>query len=338
MRTLINRSSILLCSIILLAFSAALLSAGGQRESAGNEIIAEESVVPVQIRLGGLNGPTSVSLAPYIVNPARLGEAYTTSIETYASPDLIISQLLAGEVDIAAIPSNLASVLYNRGAGIQLLGISGEGVLYLVSDREMSLEDIEGKTVHTISRGATPDVMLQAMAARYGLQAGEDYEIRYAADQTELAQNLLAGRVNLAVLPEPFVTRVMQGNPDLQIAVDLQDVFQDQTGLDYYPMTAVVVSKSFAENHTQAVKAFAADMSDARAWLDDNINEAAAAAGAQIGMPAAILTASYPRLNLTWIPAADARQEINTYLEIFYNFNPASVGGSIPAADFYFQE
>ncbi|GAB6090672.1 ABC transporter substrate-binding protein [Spirochaeta dissipatitropha] len=337
MRTLIIKSSILLFSIILFACSSVLVTASGQRESAGS-MAAEESLVPVQIRLGGLNGPTSVSLAPYIVDPARLGEAHPTSIETYASPDLIISQLLAGEVDIAAIPSNLASVLYNRGAGIQLLGISGEGVLYLVSDKAMSFEEIAGKTVHTISRGATPDVMLQAMAARYGLLAGEDYEIRYAADQTELAQNLIAGRVNLAVLPEPFVSRVIQGNPDLQIAVDLQDVFRAQTGLDYYPMTAIVVSKSFAEKHPRAVRAFTDDMSSARTWLDANIEEAAAAAGAQIGMPAAILKASYPRLNLTWIPAADARQEIDTYLGIFYDFNPASVGGSIPAADFYFQE
>ncbi|AFG38434.1 ABC transporter substrate-binding protein [Spirochaeta africana] len=332
------KTKALLFLLILSVLTSGLVFAAGGAEprvtTTGSE---QETAEAVQLRLGGLKGPTSVALAPYIVQPDRLGDGVRISTATYASPDLAISQILAGEVDIVALPTNLASVLYNRDADIQLLGVSGGGVLYLVADREMELLELTGQTVHTIARGATPDIMLQALTAGQGLHAGEDYTIQYAADQTELAQNLIAGRVGIAVLPEPFVTRVTSANPDLQIAVDLQEIYREQYALPYYPMTSIIVRGEFARQNPAAVRSWLADMPAAQQWLSENLPEAASAAGDLIGIPGQIIQAAFPRLNLTWIPAAEARTEIQTYLQIFADFNPASVGGKLPEADFYFQ-
>ena len=318
----------LLCIFLL---SPLLLAAGGQRETTA------EPSAPVTIRLGGLRGPTSVALAPYIIDGSRAGNDVTVTTETYGSPDAAIGRLLAGEVDIAALPTNLASILYNRDAGIQLLGVSGGGVLYVVADTDMDFSDIAGQTVHTIARGATPDIMLQTLAAGRGLQAGVDYTIQYAADQTELAQGLIAGRINLAVLPEPFVSRVTQANPELVIAIDLQQLYREQYGSGYYPMTVLVVRNDFAKQHPQAVAAFSADIPRAQHWLNENLATAAAAAGETIGIPAAVIEASYPRLNLTWVPADEAKPEVLRYLQVFSDFNPASVGGNLPGNDFFFR-
>lgn len=320
-----------------LLLSSGLVFAAGQAESPADPADAGESAVEaVTIRAGGLKGPTSISLAPYIVDPERVGDGVRVATEIFASPDMAVSQILSGEIDMASLPTNLASVLYNRDAGIQLLGISGQGLLYLLADRDMELVDIAGETVHTLARGATPDIMLQTLAGGYGLHAGEDYTIQYAANPTELAQNLIAGRVNLAVLPEPFVTRVTQAREELRPAVNLQDVFAEQYALDYYPMTAIVVRTAFAEKHPQAVAAWAADMGAAQEWLTANLPTAAEAAGEEIGVPAGIIQSAFDRLNLTWIPAAEARDEVQTYLQIFADVNQDAVGGSLPAEDFYY--
>lgn len=317
--------------ICLFLLSSLSLAAVGQQEP------SSAPPEPVTIRLGGLQGPTSVSLAPFIIDSGRVGSDVQVTTEIYGTPDVVVGRLLAGEVDIAALPTNLASVLYNRDAGIHLLGVSGGGVLYVVADQEMDFDEITGQTVHTIARGSTPDIMLQTLAGGRGLHADDDYAIQYAADQTELAQNLIAGRVNLAVLPEPFASRVQQANPDLVIAVDLQQLYQEQYGLEYYPMTVLVVRSEFAQRHPQAVAAFSDDMPRAQRWLSENLATASAAAGETIGIPAAVIEASYPRLNLIWIPAAEAREGVLRYLQVFANFNPESVGGKVPNNDFFFQ-
>ncbi|MFW5800493.1 MAG: ABC transporter substrate-binding protein [Spirochaeta sp.] len=318
---------------LLTVFTAPAFSAG-QREVSPDP--AAETAPPAEIRMGGLRGPTSVALSPYIADPTRLGEDYIIRTETYATPDLAISQIMSGQVDIAALPTNLASILYNRNSSVSMLGASGGGVLYVVADREMELEDIAGHTVHTIARGATPDIMLRTLANETGLQEGLDYHIQYASDQTELAQNLVAGRVTLAVLPEPFVTRVTQANSQLKIAVDLQELYTRHYGMEYYPMTAIVVRSEFARSNPEAVQEWLQDMPQAQQWLRDNLPEAAEAAGETIGIPADIIQAAFPRLNLTWIPAQEARAEVETYLQIFADFNPESIGGSLPGDSFFY--
>ena len=68
----------------------------------------------VKIRLGGLKGPTSMGMVK-LLDDAEKGQAKSEIEFTMAiSGDELAPKLLKGELDVAAVPANLAGVLYNN--------------------------------------------------------------------------------------------------------------------------------------------------------------------------------------------------------------------------------
>jgi len=363
------------CWGLILSFfivmSLALAGCGESTAASGttNNAVNGASGDSVAIRLGTLRGPTAVAFAPILAEPGEIGAGnYHLQATIFSTPDLLVSQILSGSIDVAAVPTNLASVLYNREAELQLAGIIGTGVLYLVADAPLDWDDLRGRTVYTIARGATPDILFRALATEAGLVPGVDFQLEYAADQVELAQSLIAGRRTLAVLPEPFVTRVTKAAPDLQLALNLQREWtrffgaeaeaRNVSGADLgngaeadngngaeptnaaaaegYPMTALVVTKGFASEHPAGLSALIDRYQKGlAAYTADPAAASAVAASLDLGLDAETIEAALPRLNMTWIPAAEARHSVEVFLEVLARENPASIGGRLPGPEFF---
>lgn len=104
---------------------------------------------PVDVNVMALKGPTAmgmVKLMDDVDNGQVTSENYSFSIA--ASADEVTPKLVQGEADIAAVPANLASVLYNKTKGqVQVLAVNTLGVLYIVENGEtvQSVEDLRGK-------------------------------------------------------------------------------------------------------------------------------------------------------------------------------------------------
>jgi NitT/TauT family transport system substrate-binding protein len=339
--------------LIISIVSGGFAFAGGTSETKTPQSTGTETTV---IRLGVLRGPTAIGFTPVLMNPRNPGwPGYVLEPEIFATPDLLVSQVLAGRVDVAAVPTNLAAVMYNQGAEIVMVGVIGTGVLYMVSDEPLGWEDLRGRTVHTIAKGATPDILFQALAVKQGLTPGEDFTIEYATDQVELAQNLIAGRRNLAVLPEPFVTRVISAGPDLKAVLDLQTEWNrimrnvpasDESTSDEaaprsressgYPMTALIATREFVRETPDAldvlIQAYRSGLTDLES---DVATYAQHSESLNLGLDAATIIAAYPRLNITWIPSHRARREIEVFLGVLHERNPRSIGGVLPDDGFY---
>ena len=102
-------------------------------------------------RIVALKGPTAMGMVQ-LMDRADNGDlkdvGYSFTIE--AAIDAVTPQIAQGNVDIAAVPANLASVLYNKMNGaVQVIGINTLGVLYIVEngDTVQSVEDLRGKTI-----------------------------------------------------------------------------------------------------------------------------------------------------------------------------------------------
>ena len=97
------------------------------------------SVVPedVTVRVGSLKGPTSMGLV-WLMEQSEKGEAgnqYEFTMVTAA--DELLAKVASGELDIALIPANVASVLYNKTQGkIAVIDINTLGVLDIVAADE----------------------------------------------------------------------------------------------------------------------------------------------------------------------------------------------------------
>ena len=278
-------------------------------------------------RIGVLRGPTAVAFAPMIDDPPTLDDGRTVEVVTFPTPPNLIAAYLGGEVDAATLPSNAAAQLSGRGAPVQVASTFIWGVLYVVGPAGDALDDLDGE-VHSIGRGASPDVVFRYVLEQEGL-AGQ-IEVAYGYAQVELSQLLIAGRVQAGVLPEPFVTRVLAENAELGIVADLQERFAEhaESGL---PQTTLVVRPA-DDAGAELVALLGESVAEV---LADPEAAATLVAGLGLGLDEDTVRASLPRLNLRVESAGESRGALERYLSILYEFEPASVGGSLPGDAFY---
>jgi NitT/TauT family transport system substrate-binding protein len=303
---------------------------------------AREREADLELSIGTLKGPSGIGMIRLVEDAPVLAGYAETRFQVVPNPNLMISRILAGEVDAAVLPTNMAAILYARGAPYQFAAVTGYGVLYLLSSGPeiRSVADLEGRRLSVIGRGATPDFVVRYLLSRHGLEPGDDVELDFTYGHLELAQLLIAGRVDLAVMPEPFVTQVTTANPDVRVELDLQRLWSSVQGMDAsYPMTCLVIKREIAENHPSVLRALLVEYERSINWARANPGEAGAlAAKHALGMPAGVAEAALPRLNLTFISAGEARELVDDYLSILHAFSPKAVGGSLPDEAFYVEE
>src|SRR4030042_1582339 len=126
-------------AVMLLCFSFVILFSGCSANAFTDAAAEETSTIDtsqapgaVTINIGSLNGPTSIGMIKLHNEKPSLGKDVTSNYEIIATPDIMISKLLSEEIDIAALPTNVAVKLYNKGLNYKLAAVIGYGVLYLI--------------------------------------------------------------------------------------------------------------------------------------------------------------------------------------------------------------
>ncbi len=284
------------------------------------------------VRVMTLSGTTGFGMAKLIADH-KDGKSYSVTVENDASA--VTAALLNGSCDVAALPTNAASALYNKSSGaVQCLALNTRGVLYLLGDGETdaaSLADVEGETVYVPAQN--PGFIFSALCAKAGVDAVPDDTYAQPAD---LRAALAAGEVHLAVLPEPLVTAALKANDSLRIIADLTEEWDKYFPAGSLVQGCVVVRTEFAKAYPGAVRQF---LSDYKASVDFLTADPDAAAqnivDAGLFAAAPVAKAAIGRCNLCFLTGAEMKSAMSGFLEIMLNEAPASVGGSLPGDDFY---
>lgn len=293
------------------------------------------------IRLASLKGPTTMGLVKLLDDSEAGTASCEIQSEIYGTADEISALLINGTVDIAAIPANLAAILYARTDGaIQVAAINTLGVLYVVEngDTVHSVADLKGKTIYSIGKGTTPEWALNSLLQWNGIDPAKDMTIEYRSEATELAALLnQTGEGIIAVLPQPYVASVIAQNDTVRVALDITQEWQASSGKTL--VTGVVaVRKEFAERYPDTVAAFLAGYRASVDWVNANLSEAADLIEKYgIVAKAAIAKQALPGCNIVFIEGADMKTALSEYLEVLYAQNPQSVGGSLPDEGFYYK-
>ncbi len=304
-------------------------------------VMAGEAPARVELNVVALAGPTGLSLVQMMEEKPELAPEVTVHYSVVRTPEQMTARIVSGEADFAAIPTNLAAVLYRRGIPIRLAAITNWGVMYLVGKDPAvtGWEDLKGRELAVTGRGTTPDILLRYFLQAKGLDPDKDLTLRYYAAPVELAQLVIAGKVDLATLPEPWVTEAVQKNPEMKILLDYQEDWKAATGSSKsYPQSCLVVRAELAEKNPGLVREFLVRAAAATEWVNKYPDAAAPLAEKYLFISAEAARGSVPRCNLQLLPAWEIREEIDQYLQKLYDFNPETVGGELPDADFYLQK
>ncbi len=302
--------------------------------------VSETSAVKIDIKIAALKGPTAIGMVK-VMEDAKAGNTennYHFSIEGAA--DAITAGMIKGEYDIAAVPSNMASVLYNKTEGaIKLAGINTLGVLYIVEtgDTIKSLADLKGKTIYATGLGTTPQYTLNYVLKANGIDPEKDVTIDYKTEATEVASVLETTTDAIAMLPQPYVTTVMMKNDKLRIALNLAEEW-DKVSTDGSTVVTgvVIVKKEFLENNKEAFDAFMEEYVASVAYVNENVDAAAELVGKFDIFQAGPMKKAIPYCNITMIQGEVMKEKVSGYLTALYNQEPKAIGGKLPDDNFYY--
>ena len=295
-----------------------------------------------EVRVSMLKGPTGLGCAKLMAQ-AEAGEtANAYSFTVFGEATEAVAALSKGEVDIAAVPTNVAATLYHKlSGGVQLLALNTLGVLYILEngDTVHSLKDLAGKTVHAFGQGANPEFVLNYLLEQNGLKAGEDVTTQWYSSSDEVSTAMAAGQIDLCMLPVPAATAVLIQNKDVRSAVSLSDAWTEAGSDGVLTMGCVVVRTEFAQENPEAVNAFLKEYGDSIAYMSDsaNLDDAAQLAETYGIVPkAAVAKRALPDANLCFLTGDDMVDGIQGFYQVLFQANPAAIGGSIPDGAFYY--
>ena len=290
------------------------------------------------VRIAGLKGPTTMGLVN-LLDMERSGKASQHyDLQLYGAADEIVPKLIKGELDMAAIPANLAATLYQKtNGGIQVMAVNTLGVLYVVEkgDSIHSFADLKGRTILSTGKGTTPEYVLRYLLTANGLDPDKDVDIQYYSEATEVTAQMAATQDAIAVLPQPYVTAAGLKDDTLRVALDLTAEWDKVA--DTQLITGVtVVRKAYAEEHPDVVAAFLADYAQSVNAANTDLDGTAALCEEQgVVAKAAIAKKALPNCNIVCLTGEELKADAAGYLQVLYDADPAAVGGTLPGEDFY---
>ena len=295
------------------------------------------------IRVGAFKGPTAMGMVKLMEDNEAGTSANHYEFTVMGSVDEVTPKLLQGELDIAALPANLSSVLYNNSnAGIQVTNINTLGVLYIVEtgDTVHSVADLKGKTIYASGKGATPEYALNYLLTQNGLDPATDVTIEWKSEHTECVAAIAQAENGIAMLPQPFVTTAQAQNPDIRVALDMTQEWETLQASTEHPsalLTGVtVVRTEFAQEHPEAVDAFLQEYKASTEYVNANVPESAALLEKFDIFQAAVAEKALPACNIVYIDGDQMKDQLGGYLAVLLEQNPNSIGGALPGDDFYY--
>ena len=305
-------------------------------ETSAAEVLTIGEASDEVLRVGSLKGPTTMGLVN-LMSEVESGAKSGYSFEMQSQPDVIMSELVSGKLDIALLPANVAAVAYNKtNHGVSAIDINTLGVLYCVTGDEnvKSVKDLAGKTVLSTGQGASPEYVLNYLLEKNGVT---DCDVQFKSEATEIAALLKQDPAQIAILPQPFVTVATAQNDQLKVAFSLTDEWKSVSPDSKLLTGVTVVRNEVLENRAAEVDQFIADhqASTEKAGTDvDTTAELVAKYG--IIAKAPVAKKALPNCNIVAIAGDELKTDLAGYLQVLFDANPKSVGGTMPEDDFYY--
>lgn len=297
--------------------------------------------MPANIRVWTLNGTTGFGMAP-LIESAKEGKAaqnYTFTVETNAAN--VRDAIINGNADIAAVPTNVAAMLYNAtNGGVKVLALNTGGVLYLLANTSKvaavsSLAELSGKTVYCPAQN--PAFIAKALIQKSAVD-GITLDTTTYADPTDLRTAVASGLVDYAILPEPMVTIAItaaaKNNVTVTAALDLTAEWNKYLPQGSLVQGCVVVRADFLTAYPAAVTNF---LQEYKASIEAVVADPAAASAkivsAGIFAQAPVAQSAIPKCNLCFVTGSEMKAALAAFLA---QMPLPSIGGALPQDDFYF--
>ena len=300
-----------------------------------------KDVKKVTVNVGAPEGLPAIAIAKLAQENPQIKENYEVKYTLEATSDALSTDVMKEGLDIAIVPSNMASIAYNKTSNYQIAGTVGMGSFYLVSSDEdiKSLDSsLEGKEVGNIGKGLTPDITVQALLKEKDVDLSK-VTFNYSNEASDLVSLLATGKLTTGIVPEPALSGLLTKNPDLKVICGVndtwKDVFKNENG---YPQSTLIIKTSFAKENSEFIESFIKSLDKNIQWTNKNPKEAGEfAAKFGVNIKAPLLVKAIDRTNLKFIAIEDSKDDYQKYFEILNSFNAKVLGGKVPDENIFYK-
>lgn len=303
----------------------------------------EENVTkPTTVSVGAPDGLPAIAIAKLSQENPEVKDGYEVNYTLEATSDALSTDVMKEGLDIAIVPSNMASIAYNKTENYQIAGTVGIGSFYLVSsDEDVNgiNSSLEGKEVGNIGKGLTPDITVQALLKEQKVDTSA-ITFNYSNEASDLVSLLATKKLTTGIVPEPALSGLLTKNPDLKVICGVNDtwkeVFENENG---YPQSTLIIKSSFAKENPEFVENFINKLDENIKWTNENPKEAGEfAAKFGVNVKPELLVKAIDRTNLEFISIDNCKDEYTDYYNSLFTFNPKVLGGKVADENIYYIE
>ena len=289
-----------------------------------------------KLKIGYLKGPTGMGMAK-LLSDNKTSEKYEID-SIYTEPQAIMSSVISGKIDIAAVPVNLAATIAKKTDGKYLIAaVNTLGVLYIVErgNTIYSVKDLGGKKIIANGQASTPEYVLNYLLDKNSVG---NAEIEYFGDASAVTSQLISGKANIAMLPEPAVTTVISKDSTLRVALDLSKEWKKVSDGELV-QGCIIVSKEIVNNHKSELDEFLSDYKKSTEYVNSDPASASQII-ADIGIidNAVVAEKAIPKCNIVYIDGDEMISVLTDFYKVLFDASPASIGGKMPDESFYYKK
>ncbi len=328
-----KRTKTLIALLVAVAVLFGFAACGGTGDDTTTTAPTNEAVPTEKIKIAAIKGPTGMGMIDLMED-----EKYSFTLT--GDPTEVVGLISTKAADIAACPLNLAANLYKKtNGGIKIIGLNTLGVLHIVTDGSNlgSVAELKGKTLYSTGKGSTVEYILNYILTENGLKVGEDVMVEYLSEHSELVAKMAAGDAEYGVLPQPFVTIATTKNPNLKVALSLTEEWNKISPDTQLSMGCVIARTEFIENNEAALKAFIEENKLSVEAVNSDPESAAKKIAAQgIIENETVAEKAIPDCNIVFIEGEEMKTIASANYQVYFDADPTSIGGEIPADDIYY--
>lgn len=316
-------------------------AASSKAQASSTTAASSQAAGSSAIRIAGLKGPTSMGLVK-LMNDSEEGKASNSYEFTMAAAaDEITPKLIKGDLDMAAVPANLASVLYSKTQGkVVVLNVNTLGVTYIVENGKAinSVADLKGKTIYGTGKGSIPEYALRFVLKKNGLDPDKDVKLEWKSEPTEVVALMKQQKDVVAMLPQPFVTVAAGQVENYRVALSITDEWAKQDKESKFITGVMVARKDFVEQNKDKVAAFLKEYEASIKYANENVEDAAKLVEKYDIVKAAVAKNALPKCNITFIAGDEMKTALSGFYKALFDLAPESVGGALPNEDIYYKQ
>ena len=326
MKTIVRITAMLLAAAMLFSFASCGDNGNGDTPTETTTSYVRE----VKTKISNLSGPLGIGISKLA---ADRDYAYETTL--FSDYNQITELLKNGKTDIAMLPVNIAASLYNETNGaIKVLAVNSLGVFHILENGTgiKTVEDIKGKTVYAIGEGNMPEYLLDEILEENGLKV----TVEYKADFNEIKAVAESDKSAVFMLPEPYASMLKTSAEGMRYALDLSDEWEKVNDAPF-AQGVVVARAEYIENNPEYIETFLMQNEISVNFITENLEAAPQMlSDAKSFASPEEATAVIVGCNPGFIRGEEMKSAVSGTLEMLYEANPESIGGEMPADEFYY--